>query len=221
MPTAEFVFEPNRVRADGAVDVDAVALSLAVRQEDVTIEARTSTLSDEELRLSYDRLDAVRTRREATYTLVFETTATEYIVTNVSPDRATVREAVDYVRRRINGEPPSTAGSADGSSGESERGTSPSAERTDIPETAADGQGESETVSDGTADDLDEWSWGETPDRSEQRAGPGESFTCPECEATSVVPETVPQNRQRVTCPSCGDDIGHTPNGETVVVIPE
>jgi len=137
--STEYAFEPNRLRADGATDIDTVALSLRVTENAITIETRESAISQGAVELPYEQMEAVRTVREVTYTVVFETTQTEYVVTNVSPDRGTVRELVDYVRQKMAGEEPTaTAESADAES-----------------EPAVDDASETE---------LDEWTWGETSD---------------------------------------------------------
>jgi len=138
----EDAFEPNRVRISGETEADVVALSLRLESDSITIDTRTSAVTSEQVTLRYDRLESVHVVREGTYTVIFETDRREYALTNLSADRAAVRELIDYVREQ-------------GGLRTGQRSSGSTAEVADT-----DGQTELEDAE--TETELDEWTWGET-----------------------------------------------------------
>jgi len=96
----EYVIDPNRIRATGDEEFEAVALSLSIGDGGVTVEVRTGAFSDRTVELDYEAIVAVDRLEELAYALVFETADTEYTVTNVSANDAKVAEVVEYVRER-------------------------------------------------------------------------------------------------------------------------
>lgn len=97
----EYVIDPNRIRAVGAEEFEAVALSLSLDEAGVTVEVRTGAFSDRTVELDYSEVVAVDRLEELAYALVFETDDTEYIVTNVSANADEVAEMVEFVRRQM------------------------------------------------------------------------------------------------------------------------
>jgi len=156
MPDVD-AFEPNRVRISGETEANVIALSVRVESDAIIIETRTSTISNEQIELTYDSLESVHVVRDGTYTVVFETERREYTLTNLSADRAAVGELVDYVRDRggLRAEHQSNSSTAP-----SQADTDVQTEQND-PGTEADGErgqeGDPETET-----ELDEWTWGDT-----------------------------------------------------------
>lgn len=97
----EYVIDPNRVRATGAEDLDAVALSLRIGDGGVVVGLRTGAFTDRTLELSYDELVAVDAVSELSYGLVVETAETAYTVTNVTASDDEIDAIVRYVRERV------------------------------------------------------------------------------------------------------------------------
>jgi len=143
----EDAFEPNRVRISGETEADIVALSLGLGSETITIDTRTGTVSSEQLTLPYDRLESVHIVREGTYTVVFGTDRCEYAVTNLTADRAAVRELVDYARQQggLRTERQSSDSTAQSRATDATEPDDGESEQEETPET-----------------ELDEWTWGET-----------------------------------------------------------
>lgn len=151
----ENAFEPNRVRISGETEANVVALSLSLGSEEISIETRTSTVSSEQLTLPYERLESVHVVREATYTVVFETPACEYAVTNLAVERVAVRELVDYVRQQ-------SGLRTDNHSNESTAQSQASTEAETEPETTEKSEADQVRDADDEKTELDEWTWGKT-----------------------------------------------------------
>lgn len=110
----KYDINPNRVRVEGAEPFEAVALSTEIDESGVRINARTGTVTNRRIELSYDDIEAVDMVDELVYTLVFEAEGRQYTVTNVTASDDEIAEIVDYVRRqmrspRTNGRQPDPA----------------------------------------------------------------------------------------------------------------
>jgi hypothetical protein len=100
--TARFRTTPNRLRAEGATDLDAVAMSMLIDEEGVHLTVRRGTFDKDRINLTYDTVDAVDYRDDLTYSLVVEAGGTVYTVTNVTADRREIESIVEYVRGAVN-----------------------------------------------------------------------------------------------------------------------
>lgn len=95
--------EPNRVRATGAEEFEAVAMQLSIDPSGVELELRTGALSTRTVELSYEDLDGVETVEKLSHALVLEADGTRYTVTNVTADERELRELLaslqEYLER--------------------------------------------------------------------------------------------------------------------------
>jgi len=109
--------DANRVRASGAESFEEIVVSAAISPDCISIETRTGSISADELELSYEELEVVDSKRELSFALVFETTDTEYVLTNVTPDPNRIEDLVATIRERIDPQgsriPSSDGGAAD------------------------------------------------------------------------------------------------------------
>lgn len=207
-----YSFEPGRLSVHGGQEVDVVALSLRIGDGGVRIATRDGTLSDDELTVSFDELVAVEATRATTYSLALETEHSVYEVTNVTPDHGQIEDVLSYLRERIPSDEQTVA----------KPGTD-SARHSDADDRSGEGDHPDDAQSEPrqTDADLDEWVWGgtESDDSPDERVGPGERFTCPECGDPIELPGSLPRQQRTVNCPNCGSNIGRTPAEEEVVVV--
>ena len=216
--TVAYSFEPSRLIADGGRAFEAVAISLEIGDEAARVVTRDGTLSDDKLVVPYDDVVDVEATRNTTYSLSIETDSDRYEITNVTPDHGQVEYVLSYIRDRIETEQQTTTEqqTASAEQAAAEQQTA-SAEPT-----TKNQRSESDTSSgEAESDELDEWVWGGTgsDESNDERVGPGERFTCPECGEPIELPDTLPQQQRSVNCPNCDSTIGQTPAEEAVVVV--
>jgi hypothetical protein len=112
--------DPNQLRASGDRSFDEIVLSAAVTPDGIQVETRSGSISTNEIEIAYDDLVAVTSKQELSFALVFETTDTEYVLTNVTPDPNRIEELVATIRERIDPQssriPSSDGGAADSGS---------------------------------------------------------------------------------------------------------
>jgi hypothetical protein len=99
--TARFRTTPNRLQAEGATDMDSVAMSMLIDEEGVHLTVRRGSFDKERIDLTYDSVDAVDYRDDLTYSLVVKADGTVYTVTNVTADPREIESIVEYVQNAV------------------------------------------------------------------------------------------------------------------------
>lgn len=97
----KYDIDPNRLRVDGPETYEAVAIAMEIDRDGVRIDARTGTVSSQNIELSYGEIEAVETVEELAYALVVDTEGTQYTVTNVTASERKIDEITAYVRDQI------------------------------------------------------------------------------------------------------------------------
>lgn len=97
----EYDINPNRVRVEGEEPFEAVALSTTIDKSGVRINARTGSVTNRFIELSYDEIEAVDKVDELVYALVIEAEGQRYTMTNVTASDDEIAEIIDYIRRQI------------------------------------------------------------------------------------------------------------------------
>jgi hypothetical protein len=139
--TVRFRADPNRLRAEGGENLDAIAMSLELDGEGVHLALRTGSFTERTIDVPYASVSATGYEEGLTYDLVFEADGTTYRVTNVTADESEMREMLEFVRERVR-----AARRVGGTAPASESGSA-SASNGGNTEPAADGAGEPQSQS--------------------------------------------------------------------------
>jgi len=99
--TVRFRADPNRLRAEGGEELDAIAMSLEVDDEGVHLTLRTGSFTKRTLDVPYEAVVATGYEEGLTYDLVLDADGTTYRVTNVTADESEMRELLAFVRDRM------------------------------------------------------------------------------------------------------------------------
>lgn len=99
--TVRFRADPNRLRAEGGEELDAIAMSLEIDDEGVHLTLRTGSFTKRTLDVPYEAVVATGYEEGLTYDLVLDADGTTYRVTNVTADESEMRELLAFVRDRM------------------------------------------------------------------------------------------------------------------------